>query len=277
MPDPMRLIPVLDVRGGAAVHAVGGNREHYRPLSSRWCDGADPVRVARAMRDRFAFEELYLADLDAILGQPPNRALYARLHALGFRLWVDAGIRTSEDAFRLAEDAEHRPTQSHSANQSPLSPADNDLAVGISSVASIQTGSQTSGPAIAVFVVGLETIADRSELAVIVGYLGPERVAFSLDLKNGLPLGSWGDSPTAIATAAIRAGVRRLIVLDLARVGLGHGIGTEQLLTQLSCQHPDVDLIAGGGVRGPGDLERLRKCGVSAALVGTALHDGRLP
>ena len=37
--------------------------------------------------------ELYLADLDAIAGAPPALPLYRRLHALGLRLWVDAGIR----------------------------------------------------------------------------------------------------------------------------------------------------------------------------------------
>ena len=40
----MRVIPVLDVRHGQAVHAVAGDRDHYRPVSGASCTrGTDPV------------------------------------------------------------------------------------------------------------------------------------------------------------------------------------------------------------------------------------------
>jgi len=35
-------------------------------------------------------------------------------------------------------------------------------------------------------------------------------------------------------------------------------------------------LLAGGGVRDPGDLRELAQLGCTGALVATALHDGRL-
>src|SRR5262245_39342414 len=101
MPEAVRIIPVLDLLGGVAVHAIAGNRQDYRPLASHWCESADPVAVAKAMRQRCGFEEIYLADLDAILGRPPNAGLYRELQSLGFRLWLDAGIRTAEDALRF--------------------------------------------------------------------------------------------------------------------------------------------------------------------------------
>ena len=47
----MRVIPVIDLKGGAAVHAVRGERERYRPLDSTLAAGSDPVEVARAVRD----------------------------------------------------------------------------------------------------------------------------------------------------------------------------------------------------------------------------------
>ena len=74
----------------------------------------------------------------------------------------------------------------------------------------------------------------------------------------------------------MRLGVRRLLVLDLARVGLGGGIGTRDLCARLCSAFPKVEVSAGGGVRHRGDLEELRACGVGAALVASALHDGRL-
>jgi phosphoribosylformimino-5-aminoimidazole carboxamide ribotide isomerase len=42
----------------------------------------------------------------------------------------------------------------------------------------------------------------------------------------------------------------------------------------LAAAHPEVEVSAGGGVRGVADLRRLRDCGVRAALVASALHDG---
>jgi phosphoribosylformimino-5-aminoimidazole carboxamide ribotide isomerase len=71
--------------------------------------------------------------------------------------------------------------------------------------------------------------------------------------------------------------VRRLIVLDLAQVGTGTGTGTEELCRRLGEMYPDVEIIAGGGVRDEKDLDRLAQCGVKAALVASALHDGKVP
>ena len=46
-----RVIPVLDVKDGLAVHAVGGQRSHYRPVRSLLHPSADPLDLARAYRD----------------------------------------------------------------------------------------------------------------------------------------------------------------------------------------------------------------------------------
>jgi uncharacterized protein related to proFAR isomerase len=40
--------------------------------------------------------------------------------------------------------------------------------------------------------------------------------------------------------------------------------------------HPDVEIIAGGGVRGIEDLRRLKKKGIRGVLLASALHDGIL-
>ena len=34
---PLRVIPVLDVKAGQAVHAIGGQRDHYGPVQSVSC------------------------------------------------------------------------------------------------------------------------------------------------------------------------------------------------------------------------------------------------
>ena len=82
----MRVIPVIDLKRGVAVHAVRGDRERYRPLRSRIAAGSDPVELTRAVRKRFGFDELYVADLDAIAGWPGNSDVVGAL-ALEARVW----------------------------------------------------------------------------------------------------------------------------------------------------------------------------------------------
>jgi phosphoribosylformimino-5-aminoimidazole carboxamide ribotide isomerase len=67
-----------------------------------------------------------------------------------------------------------------------------------------------------------------------------------------------------------------MIVLDLADVGVSRGTGTLDLVRRLRSAHPQLELTAGGGVRGIDDLRQLADAGCDAALVASALHDGRI-
>jgi phosphoribosylformimino-5-aminoimidazole carboxamide ribotide isomerase len=233
----MPIVPVIDLLNGQVVRGVAGRRAEYRPIQSRLVPGAAPADVARAFRDRFGFTALYLADLDAIAGRAPATAVYRDLHQLGFRLWVDAGIHGADDAAAL-------------------------VAAGVHSV-----------------VAGLETVAGPQAVGQLCDRLGPDRVVFSLDLKGGQPLtrpGLWPGDPWDIALNAIGRGVRRLLVLDLARVGVGEGVGTEALCARLRRHDAGLEITAGGGVRGVEDVERLHACGVDYVLVASDLHDGRI-
>jgi phosphoribosylformimino-5-aminoimidazole carboxamide ribotide isomerase len=133
---------------------------------------------------------------------------------------------------------------------------------------------------IARVVVGLETLAGPKELAAILEAVAAPSVVFSLDLKDSKPLGqanTWRSAePLAIARQAYSLGVRSMILLDLARVGLGQGPGTESLCRKLRDAHGDLELVVGGGVRGADDLEVIADWGASAVLVASALHDGRI-
>jgi len=234
----MRIIPVLDLKGGHVVRGIAGRRQEYRPITSVLTSSTRPVDVARAFRDKLGLVECYLADLDAIAGDAPAFPVFADIRALGMRLWVDAGVRELEDATRLAE-------------------------AGVETV-----------------IAGLETISGPQVLAGICPQLGSKRVVFSLDMKDGEILGRaarWQASePRLIALQAIQLGVRRLLLLDLARVGMGGGTGTEQLCKELLYEHPAIEVVAGGGVRGVDDLRRLSDAGCEGVLVASALHDGRL-
>ena len=180
----IRIIPVIDVKGGAAVLARGGDRAHYAPVRSILHQGDDPAGLAHAYRDRLGVGSVYLADLDAIAGAAPSVDLYRRVADLRTTLWVDAGIRSARDVAPLLE-------------------------AGAS-----------------VVIAGLETVRGPEMLGSLVDLIGADRLAFSLDLRDGAPLGTWGMvNPREIAAIAIDLGITRVIVLDLARVGPGRGRG----------------------------------------------------
>ena len=64
----MRIVPVVDLKGGIVVHARRGQRAAYAPLRSPLVDGHEPVAVARALCAALRPHALYVADLDAIAG-----------------------------------------------------------------------------------------------------------------------------------------------------------------------------------------------------------------
>jgi phosphoribosylformimino-5-aminoimidazole carboxamide ribotide isomerase len=233
----MRILPVLDIRFGLVVRGIAGRRHEYAPIISNLAPSPKILDVAVAFRTHLGLSELYLADLDAIAGAHPALAIYESLRTLGFRLWVDAGLRDSGMAADLI----------------------------------------TAGVEKLVF--GLETLRGPEALRQAVEQHGP-RVVFSLDLKDGEVLGNrmaWRNGDAwSIASDARSMGVRRMIVLDLARVGICSGIGTEELCRRVAAEYPDVEVIAGGGVRGVADLRRLKSLGVRGVLIASALHDGVL-
>jgi phosphoribosylformimino-5-aminoimidazole carboxamide ribotide isomerase len=237
---PIRIIPVLDLKAGRAVHAIGGDRAHYRPLRTRLHPTCDPLEVARGFRDIFDFGELYIADLDAIAGMPPALPLFQSIRSLGLDLWIDAGIR----------------------DRTTLPPL---LDAGVSTL-----------------VVGLETARGPTALAAIISEVGPDRLVFSLDLRAGLPViaddrARWGTTdPFSLARSVMALGVRRLVLLDLARVGTGRGTGTLALLARLRTIDPALEITVGGGIADRDELRALADAGANAVLIGSALHDGRI-
>jgi len=96
----MDIIPVIDLKGGAVVHARRGERARYAPIVTPLAAGSDPLDVARGMLAVSPFAALYIADLDAIAGTGDNRAAVTRLRAAfpGLKLWVDNGIADAERA-----------------------------------------------------------------------------------------------------------------------------------------------------------------------------------
>ena len=232
----MRILGVIDLRHGRAVHARGGRRAAYAPVEGPLAADGDALALARAYRATLGVGALYVADLDAIEGRPPQRALVAEL-ARGGDVWLDAAV-ADPDAARDA------------------------VARGAARV-----------------IVGLETLPAVAALGPIVRGVGGGRVVFSLDLRDGRPLAREPlervQAPAALAERAAGEGAAAVILLDLARVGAGAGVDLA-LLAELRRRLPAAELLAGGGVGGPGDLARLADAGCDGALVASAFHAGAL-
>jgi phosphoribosylformimino-5-aminoimidazole carboxamide ribotide isomerase len=224
--------------GGQAVRAVGGRRELYAPVRSQLTASTDPTTMARGLLAAAKVDELYVADIDALMGHRPRLTWIKELTDAGCSVMVDSGLKTAADAIPIA-------------------------AVGAS------------------VVVGTETLTRFEELQALVHAWEPERVLLSVDLRNGRVLGSesaWGIEPSvpSMIEKGMSAGLKRFLVLELARVGTGVGPGTVVLCGQVRQQFPDIELLAGGGVRNRHDVEALGAAGVDGVLVASALHDGAL-
>ena len=238
----MRVVPVLDLKGGVAVHAVRGERHAYAPVRSVLSPSADPVALARAFRERLGCDACYVADLDAIAGAGDHHAVVRAIADLGLAVWLDAGVATAGDARLAAANGARRVIVGTETLTDPR---------GLPAIVAAARGATDAG-------------AD---------------CILSLDHRGGQLLGGSpavaGADATELAAAAWTAGIRAFIVLDLARVGAGTGPETEPA-RRLRDHLPDAEIVLGGGVRGKDDLRALERGGYQGALVGTALHTGIL-
>jgi phosphoribosylformimino-5-aminoimidazole carboxamide ribotide isomerase len=243
----MEIIPVIDVAHGVAVHAQGGVRSAYPPVRSAIAPDqpGDPLALVRAYRDVLGAVACYVADLDALQGGPIQRGLIRELAAFqtGFtgELLVDAAASGPDGALEV-------------------------LSCGASDA-----------------IIGMETLHSFADLRAIVDIAGSNRVIFGLDLRLGAPVinprlddvsGAHADA-ASLADQAIQSGVSGVLVLDLARIGSGVGVDLG-LVDLLRRRHPQIRLLAGGGVLTRKDLERMEDAGCDGALVASAIHAGRI-
>lgn len=95
----MRVIPVLDLMKGHVVHAKSGQRQHYFPIKdSVISKHSDPTTVIQGFLNFFPFSHVYLADLDALMGQVPQTTAIHQLFSQypEIEWWLDDGGRCVE-------------------------------------------------------------------------------------------------------------------------------------------------------------------------------------
>jgi phosphoribosylformimino-5-aminoimidazole carboxamide ribotide isomerase len=202
------------------------------------CAGSEPLVVAHAFRELLGLTEFYVADLDAISGGRGAPEIWRALVAEGFSIWLDAGLRSVEQALAVAEAGARRV------------------------IAGLETWPGPSELERACNLLGADRLVFSLDLKE--GKL----LATSQHWMAADPL--------EIALSVVSARVRQLIVLDLAGVGTLGGVVTLALCREIRKRCAGLSLYTGGGVRGPADLQSLVREGLSGVLVASALHDGRL-
>jgi phosphoribosylformimino-5-aminoimidazole carboxamide ribotide isomerase len=236
------VLPVIDLMQGLVVHGRGGQRHNYQAIRSGLATNAQPASIATAFSQQLGIHRAYVADLDAIAGAQPDWSSYDQIAEVLPELWIDAGVRRVESAVALIS-SQSSPRRIHP-------------------------------------ICALETLSSLETLRKMLARLGPERLIVSLDLCQGRvrsPMDRWSNAPpTRVASDLIQLGVRRLIVLDVAHVGLDRGTGTRHLTREIKRMDAEIEITCGGGISTLPQLQELADDGCDAVLIATALHNGRL-
>ncbi len=232
-----RIIPVLDIFNSMAVHAVKGERDKYKPLKSKILNTSKPLEIAKILKHKFHFEEIYIADLDAIINKQPNQGLLLeilKLHDL--KIMLDPGITDKTDLLIYSK---------YNLGK---------LILGLETINNFEVIKQ-----------GIEIMGgDRFSISIDM-YQG--KIISNLKyLKN--------QNPLKLVNRLNKLGVKEIILLDLFRVGQKIG-GVPPLFMKFRYQFQG-NILIGGGVKEYEDLEMMYNNEFSGVLIATALYDGSL-
>ncbi|SFH93371.1 HisA/HisF-related TIM barrel protein [Planctomicrobium piriforme] len=145
-------------------------------------------------------------------------------------------------------------------------------------VASIERAQRLIDLGVSKVIIGLETLPHLELLGKFTSALGPDRIIFSLDLRDGEPIGVAADGmhPNQVVSIGLDQGIRQLIVLELSRIGTSRGVPTGPLCHSIKNRRADLVVWTGGGVRQLADLHRLQLCRLDGVMVASSLHDGQI-
>ncbi|MHA1849501.1 MAG: HisA/HisF-related TIM barrel protein, partial [Promethearchaeota archaeon] len=102
--DDFRIIPVMDIKNGKAVHAIRGERGKYMPVNCSWCHDGSIEDLIKGYVNDFNLNDLYIADLDAIIDDKMNQDIYGKiLELVPGHVMIDAGIDDHDKYIKVSE------------------------------------------------------------------------------------------------------------------------------------------------------------------------------
>jgi phosphoribosylformimino-5-aminoimidazole carboxamide ribotide isomerase len=182
-------------------------------------------------------KKLHIIDLDAALGVGNNLSVIAEIaESVDLPIQVGGGIRKFEVAEKL-------------------------LKLGVSQV-----------------ILGALAFRDPKAVTQIQQAFGSKSVIVALDNRDGKIMVEGWKTATALGMkealekfAAL--GVKAFLVTSITKDGTLSGPDLDTL--RETCQYPNVEIIAAGGIGGLNDLVALKRVGVEGAVIGKALYEGR--
>ena len=253
-----RLVGVIDLKSGLAVHGVAGQRDNYSPvrLSCFRCgalDG-DPLHLL-AHYQELGLKRFYIADLNSLGGgEIQQGAIEAIVEQAGpdARWIIDAGLSDPSDT---------KTTQWLDRLTGP------DLEAIRGSIH---------------WVVASESAINLDVASGFAQILGARRVILGIDFRSGQFMGPLADesldglgNDSSLVTWVQRsadAGIRSVLILDVAAVGTSQGPVSLANCRRFRRDHGDWEIISGGGCRSPADARAFLDAGCSDCMVATALH-----
>jgi phosphoribosylformimino-5-aminoimidazole carboxamide ribotide isomerase len=232
-----RAIPVIDILNNQAVHAVRGERTNYQPLTSKMFNNSDPLTITKCLTKDYGFEEIYIADLDAIMHGNPNIHLFEKILKIPrIKVMVDIGISRLDDIVRYSKIGF------------------NKLIIGIETLRTLEDLKE------GVKVVGTE------KLIISLDMFQGKILSKTKRIKNSTPL--------ELINKLNLFGVKEIILLDLARVGQKIG-GIPQSYLEILKEF-NGRVFVGGGIKNYEDLLNYKYHNFSGILIATALYDGTI-
>ncbi|MEE8093868.1 MAG: 1-(5-phosphoribosyl)-5-[(5-phosphoribosylamino)methylideneamino] imidazole-4-carboxamide isomerase [Gammaproteobacteria bacterium] len=233
----MQLLPAIDIRGGRCVRLLKGDFDRETRYD------IDPVELAQHYAGLGA-RWLHVVDLDgAARGEPVNLDLVKAMHeSAGLNIQLGGGVRSRESLVRTLAVAQR-------------------------------------------IVIGSLAITEPDQVEAWLEEFGAERITLALDVRlddNGTPYitthGWRRASETTLWDALGRfqpAGIEHVLCTDVGKDGALEG---PNLALYSDCveRWPEIAFQASGGVRDAEDLAALAKVGMTRAVSGKALLEGRL-
>lgn len=234
----MDAVAVIDIKDSIVVRAVAGKRNEYQAVESRILKDGEitPLAVAAAFYEKLGIRKIYIADLDAILGDTNNIKMIKK-------------IKNEYPDLEIILDA------AFDRNNSPIPYLEEFLDYAV---------------------IATETIKNLSFLNELKDYKAKIIISMDLKTGSLIHnIQKWQNKTLKnIVNEIKKLGFQNFIILDLANVGTASGIS--KYIRELKIEFPELNLITGGGVKDYRDIKKLKRLQFSGVLIASAFHNGSL-
>lgn len=132
----------------------------------------------------------------------------------------------------------------------------------------------------AMVTVGSTAVSDPETMYSWIEEFGADKIILGADVRDGyISVNGWLDDSSITLDSFLAdytgRGIKKVLCTDINRDGMLQGAAND-LYKQILTNHPDMYLIASGGVSSLEDLISLKEAGLPAAIVGKAYYEGRV-